>query len=66
MEADDAMTERILIMTSTIAPARDAFQLKRTEPAERLEDYKAALRFYGRSLPTPLGTHRVNFLVGKN
>ena len=37
---------KILLMTSTIAPARDTFLLNHSDAKSRLEDYKEALAFY--------------------
>jgi hypothetical protein len=39
-------SQRILLMTSTIAPAAGVHALKRVDPLERLSDYQRALGFY--------------------
>lgn len=40
----------ILLMTATVTPPAGATKLTRTDPAERLNDYREALRFYLRQL----------------
>ncbi len=37
---------KVLVMTSTIIPPAEVLDLARTDPAQRLEDYKKALEFY--------------------
>ncbi len=40
------MAPQVLIMTATITPKSGVPTLMRTDPAERLEDYRRALSFY--------------------
>lgn len=46
-----ATLDNVLLLTATIAPRSNTFQLARTDPGERLEDYCQALSYYLDMLP---------------